>query len=86
VVPGSDCGACCGASGPVTSSPPRDAVLTARPSLPFGGLLLAGLGLLAVTFWPAGTRWGNDNGRGGVFAGPAVVVLLIVTVRRWTSG
>jgi hypothetical protein len=52
----------------------------ARPLLPFGGLLLEGIGLLAVTFWLAGTRWGDANGRGGVFAAPAVVVLLIAVV------
>ncbi|WP_213456622.1 hypothetical protein [Rhizomonospora bruguierae] len=48
-----------------------------RPLLPLGGLLLEGLALLAVAFWLAGTRWGNDAARGGVLAAPAVVLLLI---------
>lgn len=49
----------------------------ARSLLPLGGLLLEGFALLAVTFWLAATRWGNDVARGGVLAAPALVLLLI---------
>ncbi len=49
----------------------------AGPLLPYGGLLLELLALLAVTFWLAGTRWGNETVRGGVLAAPALVLLLI---------
>ncbi|MEV8513607.1 hypothetical protein [Dactylosporangium sp. NPDC051484] len=48
-----------------------------RSLLPLGGVLLEGFALLAVTFWLAGTRWGNDVAPGGVLAAPAVVLLLI---------
>jgi hypothetical protein len=48
-----------------------------RALLPYGGLLLELLALLALTFWLAGTRWGDETVRGGVLAAPALVLLLI---------